>query len=219
MTTSEGTPVADALARAIQQRQDGFVSPGGGGLDQLLCEGGIHLPWKVSWNTSAQFSGFATPGSITARHAMGLVPACRTGRNRIRPLDPASHALLGILLDAVSEERGQDTQLMIDGPGLPMDRWRRFSRAEIDLTQPLWIDRTSSSFALCTKEGHVGFYRLRGHLVDRSAYRVKPAEEVSKAAGIRAKRVGRSSTLRQMEEKLINGWHRHAVRSHDQNET
>jgi len=98
--------------------------------------------------------------------------------------------MFDIPLDAIRKERGQDTQLMIDGSRLPMHGWGRFSGAEINLARFVWVNRAGAPLGLCAKEGNVRFDRLGCHIVHMSACRVEPAEEVSEAACVGAKRVG-----------------------------
>src|SRR5579859_1832413 len=101
-------------------------------------------------------------------------------------MHPASQATFRIPLDAIRKERGQDAQLMVDGSRLPMHGWSKFSGTEIDLARFVWVNRAGTLFGLCAKEGNVGFDRLGSHIVNLSACRVEPAEEVSEAACIGA---------------------------------
>ncbi len=105
-------------------------------------------------------------------------------------MHPASQATFRVPLDAIREERGQNAQLMVDGSRLPMHGWPRFSGTEIDLARFVWINRAGTPFDLCAKEGNVGFDRLGCHIVNISACRVEPAEKVSEAVCVGAKRVG-----------------------------
>src|SRR5216117_2077426 len=106
MTACERTPVADSLPRAIQERQDGFVSPGGGRINELLRQCWINLPWNVSWNTPAQLASLPAPGYVTTWHPMGIHVVRWTRWNRISSMHPASNATLRIPLDIVRKERG-----------------------------------------------------------------------------------------------------------------
>ena len=103
---------------------------------------------------------------------------------------PASRTTFRIPLDRVRKERGQDAQLVIDGSGLPMQRRRGFSGAQVNLARFVWVNRAGAPFGLCAKEGDVGFDRLGCHISHLSACRVEPAKEVSEAARVGAKRVG-----------------------------
>ncbi len=105
-------------------------------------------------------------------------------------MHPASNATFRIPLDAICKKGGQDAQLMIDGSGLPVDRWSSFSGTQIDLARLVWVNRAGAPFGLCAKEGNVRFYRLGGHIVNMPACHVEPDEEVSEATCVGAQGVG-----------------------------
>src|SRR5437870_3889692 len=72
MTACERTPVADPLSCTVQQREDRFIPPGGGRVNQLLGEWWINLPWDTPWDPSAQFGRLPAPGCVATRHPMGI---------------------------------------------------------------------------------------------------------------------------------------------------
>ena len=105
-------------------------------------------------------------------------------------MHPAARTTLRIPLDAVRKERSQDAQLVIDGSGLPMQRRRGFSGAQVNLARFVWVNRAGAPFGLGAKEGNVRFDRLGRHIVPLLTCRVEPAEEVSKAACVGAQGIG-----------------------------
>jgi len=105
-------------------------------------------------------------------------------------MHPASRTTFRIPLDGVRKERDQHAQLVIDGSGLPMDRRSGLSGAQVNLARFVWVNRAGTSLGFCAKEGNVSFYHLGCHIINLSACRVEPAEEVSEATCVGAKRVG-----------------------------
>jgi len=94
MPSGECTPIADALPRAIEQRQDRLVAPRGRGVDQLFDEHRIEAGRQLAWYPPAQVPHSAPSRSVPTRHGMGIRPRGSIGRDRIGVPLPVGAVLL-----------------------------------------------------------------------------------------------------------------------------
>jgi hypothetical protein len=96
-------PVADALARTEEKRENRLVAIRSGSIDELFRRGRMERPMDFPVDPSLELSSTPACGSVSAGETMASVPS-ESCRNGVDSLEPRPTAKIFVALDAECEK-------------------------------------------------------------------------------------------------------------------
>jgi hypothetical protein len=176
---SNRTPIADALTRAGQQCQNGFIAIGPCAVDQLLNRWGLQDFRKRAGNTATESITLSLArGQVAPDHPMTQLFGERVPGGWVDATLPRAAPIFGIAANAVLEIGGEHAYPMVDCAWLAL------------LLHTLCADSTLLG-ALC-ELGDVAGNNLTRNTIGIASRGVQPTEEVREAQRVGALRVDRT---------------------------
>src|SRR5215469_5890882 len=115
MSAGYSTPIADALPRATEQQQNGFIAIRDRDVDQLLHGGGFEHLGKCSWNTAPEaiplsFARWQVPPD----HPVTQFLCQRVAGSWVDATVPGAAPVLGVTANAELKIRSEHAEAMVD---------------------------------------------------------------------------------------------------------